>query len=308
MGSVRRAPRSSQWEARYRSPDGRQRTKTFATKADARSWLSEVETDVRRGRYVDPAGARVLFGEWADRWRSTTTNLRPTTRARDESYYRTHIEPVFGSVPLGAIDHLAIREWVAGLTASGRAPATVQKAHQVLAKIMRAAVDAGLLATSPCERQPLPRVERDEMRFLTPADVARLADAIEPRYRALVLVGAYGGLRAGELFGLRRSRVDVLHATVDVAEVLTEVSGHHHFGPPKTRAGRRRVPRSCSRRLGARRCGRRCSGAVCGIQPSKPRGSFPYGCMTCATARWPCGSRPVRHRTRWRRAPATRPR
>jgi integrase len=49
-------------------------------------------------------------------------------------------------------------------------------------------------------------------------------------------------LRAGELFGLRRARIDVLHATVDVAEVLIEVSGHHHFGPPKTRAGRRRAP------------------------------------------------------------------
>jgi hypothetical protein len=31
------------------------------------------------------------------------------------------------------------------------------------------------------------------MRFLTPAEVATLADAIAPRYRALVLVGACGG-------------------------------------------------------------------------------------------------------------------
>jgi integrase len=57
---------------------------------------------------------------------------------------------------------------------------------------------------------PLPKVEREEMRFLTPAEVAALADAIAPRYRALVLVGAYGGLRIGELAGLRRCRVDLL--------------------------------------------------------------------------------------------------
>jgi integrase len=169
-------------------------------------------------------------------------NLRPTSRARDDSYYRTHIAPTFGPVQLGSISHVDVREWIAGLSAAGYAPATVTKAHQLMAKIMRSAVDAGLLATSPCERQPLPRVERDEMRFLTPAEAARLADSIAPAYRVLVLVGAYGGLRAGELFGLRRSRVDVLHATVDVAEVLTEVSGHHQFGSPKTRAGRWRVP------------------------------------------------------------------
>jgi integrase len=135
-----------------------------------------------------------------------------------------------------------VREWIANLSASGLAPTTVHKCAQILAKVMRAAVDAGLIASSPCDRQPLPKVERDEMRFLAPAEVARLADSIAPAYRPLVLVGAYGGLRAGEMFGLRRERVDALRARIDVAEVLVEVNGHHHFGPPKTRAGRRGVP------------------------------------------------------------------
>jgi len=64
-----------------------------------------------------------------------------------------------------------------------------------------AAVGAGTLAQSPCRRVSLPTVEREEMRFLTPAEVATLADAIHQRYRALVLVGAYGWLRIGELAG-----------------------------------------------------------------------------------------------------------
>jgi integrase len=79
------------------------------------------------------------------------------------------------------------------------------------------------------------------MRFLTPVEIARLADAIRPRYRALVLVGAYGGLRIGELAGLRRERVDVLRGTVEVAEIMTEVVGKLQVGPPKTRASRRTV-------------------------------------------------------------------
>jgi integrase len=73
---------------------------------------------------------------------------------------------------------------------------------------MRAAVDAGLIALSPCERQPLPRVEREEMRFLDPGELAVLADTIDRRYRCLVLLGGYGGLRAGELFALRAKHVD----------------------------------------------------------------------------------------------------
>ena len=82
-------------------------------------------------------------------------------------------------------------------------------------------------------------------------DVAALADAIHARYRALVLVGAYGGLRIGELAGLRRRRVDLLRGTVEVAEILTEVRGELFVGPPKTRAGRRRVslPQAVTREL-----------------------------------------------------------
>jgi integrase len=98
-----------------------------------------------------------------------------------------------------------------------------------------------MIARSPCRAVRLPKVEREEMRFLTPAEVARLAGVINSHYRALVLVGAYGGLRIGELAGLRRGRVDLLRGTVNVAEIVVEVRGQLHTGPPKTRAGRRTV-------------------------------------------------------------------
>jgi len=52
------------------------------------------------------------------------------------------------------------------------APATVQKAYQLLGKVMGAAVDAGMVTQSLCRRVPLPKVEREEMRFLTPAQIA----------------------------------------------------------------------------------------------------------------------------------------
>jgi integrase len=103
-------------------------------------------------------------------------------------------------------------------------------------------VSARLIGSNPVRSVQLPRIEREEQRFLTPLEVARLADNIDPRYGPLVLVAAYCGLRAGELFGLRLGRVDLLRCTLDVAETLVEVQGHQHFGPPKTRAGRRVVP------------------------------------------------------------------
>ena len=170
-------------------------------------------------------------------------DLRPSTLARDLDYLNRYLIPTFGELELSDITVSDVRTWIAELSGSlGLAPSTVPKAGQIMSKIMRSAVETGLLKASPCTTVRFPRIERTEMRFLSPAEVARLAEAIHLRYRAVVFLGAYGGLRAGELFGLRVDRLDLASRHVDVLEQVVEVSGYLHFGPPKTRAGRRRVP------------------------------------------------------------------
>jgi len=144
-------------------------------------------------------------------------------------------------MPLAKIGQHDARAWVAELGARDLAASTVQRAYQLLSKVMAAAVDAGMIPRTPCRRVPLPKIDRQEMRFLSPQEVARLAAAIRPDYRALILLGAYGGLRIGEMAGLRCGRVDLAQGTVQVVEVVTEPTGKLHIGPPKTQAARRTV-------------------------------------------------------------------
>ena len=242
-GSVRRLP-SGRWQARIRDPrtNRLESLGSFDAKADADRAVAIAITDGLRGQWASPALGRRRLADWDAEWWATTTDLAPTTRVRDEWLLRGHILPAFGSTALADIGQLDIRSWVAELSASGLAPNTVHKAYQVLSKALAAAVDAGLLAITPCRNVPLPKVQQQEMRFLSPAEVAHLAAAINPRYRALVLVGGYGGLRIGEMAGLRRSRVDVLRSRLDVVEKIVEVRGELLVGGPKTRAGRRQVP------------------------------------------------------------------
>jgi len=42
---------------------------------------------------VDPRLGRITVGEWWDQWWPTVTNLRPSTKARDEQFFRTHARP-----------------------------------------------------------------------------------------------------------------------------------------------------------------------------------------------------------------------
>jgi len=76
---------------------------------------------------------------------------------------------------------------------------------------------------------------------------------MDERYRALIYTAAYCGLRIGELAALRRSRVDLLHRRLTVAETLVEVRGELIFNPPKTARGVRtvQIPRSVAAELEA---------------------------------------------------------
>lgn len=240
--SKRDTSRGPRYDVRYRTPSRQVRTKTFKRKVDADRYAREVETDMSRGDWTDPRRGRETFADWWARWWPTTVDLAPSTRARDANYAKNHILPRFGALPLGAIEHTDVAEWVAEMSAKDLAPATVTKAKQILSKTLDAAVDAGLIRSNPSARVKTPKIVQREMRFCTPEEIAALADAIDARYRALVFVGGYCGLRFGELAGLKRDRVDLLHRRLDVIENATEVSGHTIVGRPKTRAGRRTVP------------------------------------------------------------------
>ncbi len=72
--------------------------------------------------------------------------------------------------------------------------------------------------------------------------VYAIADDIEPRYRAMVLLATFCGLRVGELRALRQVNLDLLHRTVAVVEQYQQLGdGTLVLGPPKTDAGRRIV-------------------------------------------------------------------
>ena len=241
------------WQARYRDPSGRQRSRSFPRKIDAERFLASTEVAKARGEWLDPALGRITFAEWADQWSTTIVDLRPSTVARDLSIVRAHLLPKFGRVPLANVTTPDVRAFIAELVAAdNHSPATVRKIGQVLSKIMNSAVEAGYIGRSPCTAVRLPAERSRQMRFLTPEEVARLADVIDAPYRLVVLMAVYSGLRWGELAGLRRDRVNVLARTIHVIEQLTEVGGKLSFGPPKTAAGRRKVmlPRFLAEALG----------------------------------------------------------
>ena len=228
------------WRARYRGPDRRERSKTFARKIDAQQWLDVVEASKHRGEWIDPDRACVTFAVWSGRVEAVRSR-RPSTEARDAMLMRRHVLPAFGDIELRHITPEAVQDWIAALTRRGLGADTVRKCHGLLAYSFAQAARQRIVVASPCTHTLLPALPAAEMRFLSPSEIGRLSDAAGPHNRGLILTAGYAGLRFGELTALQPRHVDFLRRTIRVEETLTEVDGHLIAGAPKTRAGRRTV-------------------------------------------------------------------
>jgi integrase len=238
FGSIRRLP-SGRWQARYPLADGQMRSapQTFETKGDASRYLATIEVDLLQGRYIDPRAGRITFAEWVEMWLERTGKKRNSV-ARDRQALDVFISDL-GPKPLAAITPMHVQGCV-DARAKLAAPATLARDFSALRALFNTAVDADIIGRSPCRKIALPRVRPPERTTLSPEELERLATAVRPLYKALILVAGVLGLRWGEAVGLRVRDVDFLRRTVTVAQVVEETAGEVRIvSEAKTPAGLR---------------------------------------------------------------------
>jgi integrase len=242
FGTVRRLP-SGRYQARYRGLDAvmRPAPNTFATKADANAWLVDKEAELRRGEWFDPDAGAELLDEYARRWITERPNLRPRTVALYGSLYRLHLSPGLGRLGLADITSARVRTWRAARLDAGVGPVTVAKAYRLLHAMLGTAVDDGLIRRNPCRIKGASTERTPEREPATLDQVFALAAAMEPRYKAVVLLAAFASLRWGELMGLHRSDLDLKQQTVRVVRAVQELGAKQIVGRPKSDAGVRTV-------------------------------------------------------------------
>ena len=174
--------------------------------------------------------------EWAAAWVETRHDLRPTTWARLRVSMDRQVLPRFGSTALAAISNADVRSWVAEMIAGGLSAATVRKAVFALRQCLSAAVADRRLMLNAASDVPLPSESSASPRLCRrPSLSAWLRDA--GPYRALVLVGAYAGLRWGEAVGLTRRNMDVLRSRIIVETTAVEVTARSRSAKSRRRSG-----------------------------------------------------------------------
>jgi integrase len=243
FGSIRKLS-SGRWQARYRGPDGllRSAPHTFARKTDASRWLALTEAELLNGGWTDPEAGRVPFLAFAAAWIDERPGLRPKTLQLYRYLLRAHLQNAFSSATVAGITEPDVRRWRADMLSAGVTPVTAAKAYRLLKSILATAVDDGMIRRNPCRIKGASVEKSPERPLLTVSQVYALADAVDRRYRALILLACFCGLRWGELAGLQRADIDCDHRTIRIARQLCEVPGRPPFlAPPKSDAGKRTV-------------------------------------------------------------------
>ena len=246
FGRVRRLP-SGRHQVRYRPPDGvdRPAPQTFATKREAEIWLTLKESEIKRGDWLDPSAGAVSFAKYAADWMGQG-QFSPKTCQLYELLLRLHLLPTFGELNIADIRQEDVRAWRATRLKIGPlqerpfGSVTVAKAYRLLRAILNTAVRDKRIRENPCQIKGADRESSPERPVLSVPEVYRLADAIELRYRALILLATFGNLRWGELAGLRRRNLDLDNRTVRVVETVYELD-RLVKGKPKSEASIRKV-------------------------------------------------------------------
>ncbi|MEV6651203.1 site-specific integrase [Streptomyces sp. NPDC051219] len=233
MASIKKRP-NGKYRARYRDATGREHARHFARKVDAQRWLDEETASLVTGNYVDPKSRKVTVDEWCDKWLAGYATNRAST-VRQAKVHLARIRKEFGPLPLQAIKPSAVKSWLARLQKEGRQPSYVNALHNRLSQLMTDAVHDDLITRNPCSRRTSPGGGKPRPYVATTEQVWQLYEAFDERYRLAVLLGAFAGLRVGEVCGLRRGDV-----AIEEREIRPAVQ--YPAEPLKTEMSREAIP------------------------------------------------------------------
>lgn len=247
------------WVVRYHDPaTGKRPSRQFELKKVAEAFMRKVEREIEDGTHTIAADkatvaaiADAFIADAEDKHRAGRLGRSRLDRFRTVA--RRYVTPAFGEkcfadVTVGEVEALYNR--MTG--AQGLAPITARENIVVLRMMERFARKRHNLRVQPVTEAlaDIKGAPRRRVRTFTPEEVSKLLATADVRapgakgrthamMRCLVNLGAFCGLRMGELLGLTRDHVDLDQRVIRVRHSLTQ---YGLLKGPKTRAGVRDVP------------------------------------------------------------------
>lgn len=197
---------------RWYGSDGKRYSRSFKSRKEADRFAEARQAETRVGRGDQPRA--VTLAEFAKMYLELRGDLAAMTKVEHERTLRLLKEFLGSRKILAKITPLDARRfitWYRQRRYHGRkpAPATVNKLVRESQRIFREAVDCSLIRENPFAGVRQAKVGQSGWQYVAPDEYRRLVDASPSlRWRSMITLGYWCGLRLGEVLNLTWSDVD----------------------------------------------------------------------------------------------------
>ena len=216
--TVRNGARGVTYKVEVRMAGHRAITKTFATRAEAKSWARDLDSKLSKGEHADSEAERRTLADACEQYIKTHPHISGD-HARIVTWWKdTHGRRTLAKVTTPWLteirDDLAAGSYKVGpkgkQSERKRKPGTVNRTLTYLKTVLSYCVEIGWLARSPAVKK---LTEAKRVRFLSDDELQALTQALGECEERVMLPFAYcalsSGARAGELLALERKDVDM---------------------------------------------------------------------------------------------------
>jgi integrase len=221
--------------------------KTFARKAEAKSWRADALGAVSKRTLQSPSPTTIEQAAWL--WLEAAQSggvrdrsghiYKPGTLREYRRSLAQRVLPEFGETRFADLSRAEVQSFVDRLLGEGLSPSTVGNTLNPLQAMYRHAIRRDFVVVNPTRDVELPADRSRRDRIASAAEAERLLLALPVEDRPIWATAFYAGLRRGEIQALRPSDVDFASSEITVNRSWDQYEGPI---PTKSRAGRRTVP------------------------------------------------------------------
>lgn len=239
-------------QVKVKGADQRWITKVFQNKRDAEVFEAELIKQKRSGHQVTNQAKNITFDEYFVLWFETRKNQASLGwRTSQLHFYRDHIRDILGPVKLASVTPQHIARVLNRLSERNLSEQTRLHIYSLMRRVFGDAIEIfHLLQLSPVHRSFRPKLPQKEARFLTIEEVKRLLLHVENKpYEIAVWLGAYMGLRVGEIQALRWEDIDFNRQVLHVRRAYSKAENVMRDYPKGKRQHSHRIPKELLEKL-----------------------------------------------------------